>query len=162
MKFKFPFFLCKRKMTKISKQLFENMLKTEWEFDSWYQTLPPVTNISFLTPLLLILTDALKTATKINIPEKMPLRVLISVFTFMHACIHTQWKLKMEIICTSSEQEGWEREMSSHPLFSTLKQHQQQTGETAKMKKNFKIICAVWFDDVSPANHLMIIYCRCR
>lgn len=44
-------------------------------------------------------TDALKTATKINIPEKIPSRVYW--YQFSHSCMHafSQWKLKMEIIC---------------------------------------------------------------
>lgn len=108
--------------------------------------------------IFLPLADAMKTATRINIPWKIPSRALISVFTFMHA--FTQWKLKMENYLHGS---GWREDEDNgfHPLFppsSNTSQRQAAKGE----KKYFKIICAIWFDDVSPANYLMIIYCRCR
>jgi hypothetical protein len=37
-----------------------------------------------------------------------------------------------------------------------------RTVHLTRMEKKFKIICAIWFDDVAlQQNHLMIIYCFC-
>lgn len=108
---------------------------------------------------------ALKTATKINIPEKIPSRVVISVFTFMHACTHTQWKIENGNYLHVRETRGkWN---FIHCFRHPRTQHQLHVVSHLPMhspgrKKYFKIICAVWFDDVSPANHLMIIYGHCR
>lgn len=59
--------------------------RTGWEFDSRYQATPPVTNIS-LSPTD---DDALKTATRINIPAEIPSRAGSDISFHIHACIHT-------------------------------------------------------------------------
>lgn len=131
--------------------------ESRWGMWVW-QLISNVTNISPLIPRTGRPVDALKTATKINIPEKIPSRVVISVFIFMHACIRTMKIENGNYLRCRDGGPGRRVWISIHCFPPSNNTSDEFGGE----KKYFKIICAIWFDDVSAGNHLMIIYCHCR
>lgn len=132
-------------------------MSLSWKFDNWYQALPPCDKNFCLTPLNRRIENC--NQNKHSVENT----IGSSDISFhIHACMHPHnenWKWKLFARRTMRD------EMKIHPLHCIVS-HPRTTptnyDSRAATKKYFKIICAIWFDDVSPANHLMIIYCHCR
>lgn len=150
---------CAGEMSKISSNHFAKVCGVRgmgiWQLIS-RATPPPVTNISLsLADRRIENCDQNKHSRENTIESS-------DISFHIHACIHTMKIENGKLFARKgegrkgNEENGFRSYIVFHPADNTS-QHQ-----AAKRKKYFKIISAIWFDDVSPANHLMIIYCRCR